>query len=133
MVVQWIFQGDNDMYILANRLAAIIKPKQPLLDWLEGQPDWDHDMTLEDLRADRYALLIPGYDSPRQAMRYIERNYKAIFEMELSGWYTDESIWPEKRTLSVFRKWLDVEIHSMVIDMLDEHIIRESYDIEDGL
>jgi hypothetical protein len=53
--------------------------------------------------------------------------------MELFGWYTDESIWPEKRTLSVFRKWLDVEIHSMVIDMLDEHIMRESYNIEDGL
>ena len=121
------------MYIVVNRLAAIIKPKQPLLDWLESQPDWDHDITLEDLRADRYVLLIPGYDTPEQAMRYIERNHKAIFEMELFGWYTDESMWPEKRTLSVFRKWLDVEIHSMVIDMLDEHIMRESYNIEDGL
>lgn len=121
------------MYIVANRLAAIIKPKQPLLDWLESQPDWDLGITLEDLRADRYALLIPGYDDPEQAMRYVERNHKAIFEMELFGWYTDESIWPEKRTLSAFRKWLDVEIHSMVIDMLDDHIMRESYNIEDGL
>ena len=121
------------MYIVVNRLAAIIKPKQPLLDWLESQPDWDHDMTLEELRAGRCVILIPGYDFPEQAMRYIERNHKAIFEMELFGWYTDESIWPKKRTLSVFRKWLDVEIHSMVIDMLDDHIMRESYSIEDGL
>jgi len=72
--------------ILANRLAAIIKPKQPLLDWLESQPDWDHDITLEELRADRYALLIPAYSTPKQAMRYVERNHKAIFEMELFGW-----------------------------------------------
>jgi len=115
------------MHIIVNRLAAIIKPKQPLLDWLESQPDWDLDITLEELRADRYALLIPGYAFPEQAMRYIERNHKAIFELELFGWYTDESVWPEKRTLSVFRKWFDVEIHSMVIDMLDKHIMREEY------
>jgi hypothetical protein len=41
----------HDMYIVVNRLAAIIKPKQPLLDWLESQSDWNHDVTLEDLRA----------------------------------------------------------------------------------
>jgi len=114
---------------LVNRFVAIIKPKQPLLDWLESQPDWDVDIMLEDLRANRYALLIPDYDFPEQAMRYIERNHKAIFELELFGWYTDESVWPEKRTLSVFRKWFDVEIHSMVIDMLDKHIEREEYNI----
>jgi hypothetical protein len=118
------------MYVIVNRLAAIIKPKQPLLDWLKSQPDWDLDITLEELRADRYALLIPGYAFPDQALRYIERNHKAIFELELFGWYTDESVWPKKRTLSVFRKWFDVEIHSMVIDMLDEHIMREEYNFD---
>jgi hypothetical protein len=92
------------MHIIVNRLAAIIKPKQPLLDWLKSQPDWDLDISLEELRADRYILLIPGYAFPEQAKRYIERNHKAIFELELFGWYTDESIWTKKRTLSVFRK-----------------------------
>ena len=58
-------------------------------------------------------------------MRYIERNHKAIFEWELLSWYTDESVWPEKITPSVFRKWFDVEIHEMVIDLLDKHIMRE--------
>lgn len=112
------------MYTI-NRLVAVIKPRQPFLDWLESQVDWDLDMTLEGLRSDCNALLIPEYDSTEQAMRYIERNHKAIFELELSGWYTDETMWPEKRTLSVFRKWFDVEIHSMVIDMLDKHIMKE--------
>ena len=115
------------MYLI-NRHVAIIKPKQPLLDWLESQPDWDEDITLEELRSDRCAYLIPAYVFLDQAMRYIERNHKIIFEWELFGWYTDESIWPEKRTLSVFRKWFDVEIHSMVADMLDEHITREEID-----
>ncbi len=118
------------MHIIVNRLSAIIKPKQPLLDWLESQPGWDLDISLEELGTDRPVLLIPGYASPEQAMSYVERNHKAIFELELFGWYTDESIWPKKRTLSVFREWFDVEIHSMVLDMLDEHIMREEYNIE---
>lgn len=108
-----------------DRSVAIIKPKQPFLDWLENQPDWDLDMTLDDLREDSNAYLVPEYDSTEQAMRYIERNHKAIFEWELFGWYTDEAMWPEKLTLSVFRRWFDVEIHEMVIDLLDKHIMRE--------
>jgi len=120
------------MYLI-NRHVAIIKPKQPLLDWLESQPDWDVDITLEELRKDRCAYLIPAYVSLDQAKRYIERNYNAFFEWELYGWYTDESVWPEKRTLSVFRKWFDVEIHSMVIDMLKEHIEREEVELKELL
>lgn len=46
---------------------------------------------------------------------------------------TDASVWPEKRTLSVFRKWFDVEIHSMVIDMLKEHIERKELGLKELL
>jgi len=84
-----------------DRFVAIIKPKQPFLDWLESLPDWDLDMTLEKLREDSNAYLVPEYDSTEQAMRYIERNHKAIFEWELWSWYTDETSWPEKLTPSV--------------------------------
>lgn len=116
------------MNVIINRYVAILKPKQPFLDWLESQADWDVDITLEELRADRCAYLIPAYALLDQAMRYIERNHKKFFGMELFGWYTDESMWPEKRTLSVFRKWFDVEIHSMVIDILDDHFIGVEYE-----
>ena len=85
-------------------------------------------ITLEELRADCCAYPIPSYDSPEQAMRYIERNHRAIFEWELFGWYTDESTWPKKLTLSIFRKWFDVEIHTMTVDMPNKHIAREKID-----
>jgi len=121
------------MYMILNRHVALIKPKQPFLDWLESQPDWDVDITLEEIRADRCAYLIPGYPLNDQAMRYVERNHKSFFEWELYCWYTDKSIWPKKRTLSVFRKWFDVEIHTMTIDMLEEYIDREEIEMEDLL
>jgi len=116
------------MNVIVNRHVAILKPKQPFLDWLESQPDWDLDITLEEIRADRCAYLIPAYTLLEQAVRYIERNHKKFFEMELFGCYTDESVWPEKRTLSVFRKWFDVEINSMVVDMLDDHFVGIEYE-----
>lgn len=88
---------------------------------------------MEEIRADRCAYLIPGYPSIEQAKHYVERNYNAFFEWELYGWYTDASVWPEKRTLSVFRKWFDVEIHSMVIDMLKERIERKELGLKELL
>jgi len=115
---------------LVNRYVAIIKPKQPFLDWLESQSDWDLNIALEEIRTDRGAYLIPSCDSPGQAMQYIERNYRTIFEWELYFWYTAKFIWPEKRTLSVFRKWFDVEIHTMVVDISKDRIEREEMKME---
>jgi len=46
------------MNVIINRYVAILKPKQPFLDWLESQADWDVDITLEELRADRCAYLM---------------------------------------------------------------------------
>lgn len=40
--------------------------------------------------------------------------------MELWAWHTDETYWPKKRNLALFREWFDIEIHSEVIDMDDD-------------
>jgi hypothetical protein len=95
------------------------------MDWLESTPGWDLDISLDHIREDCMALLIPEYGDNDKALRYIERNCKFIFEMQLSGWYNDPQIWPEKRTWSIFRKWFDVEIHSMIYDLVDKSIIRD--------
>ncbi len=122
------FSGDispDKLMQTINRLIAIIKPKQPFMDWIESTPGWDLDLSLDYIRDDCMALLIPEYGDNDKAMRYIERNCKFIFEMQLSGWYNDPAIWSKKRTLSVFRKWFDVEIHSLIYDMVEKGIIRE--------
>ena len=43
-------------------------------------------------------------------------NYEALFENELEGWYTDESLWPKKRDLKLFREWFNVECHTVIED-----------------
>jgi len=48
--------------------------------------------------------------------KWIELNFKELFESELEGWYTDETLWPQKRTKKIFDEWFDVECHSVLID-----------------
>jgi len=109
-----------------NRLVAIIKPKQPFLDWLESLPDWDEELTLDELRADCTAILIPEFGSNEQGLRYIEKMHKTIFEMQLNDWHTDDSVWPKNRSLQAFHQWFDIEIHSRIYDSVKDSIIRES-------
>jgi hypothetical protein len=37
-----------------------------------------------------------------------------IFEQTLDDWYTDETLWPQKRSLKLFREWCDVRLRPIV-------------------
>ena len=65
-----------------NRTAAIIRPRQPFVDWLNSLPDDDHDYTLEELSTDNLTFLIPEADSREGAMDYIRKKHNLIFEWE---------------------------------------------------
>ena len=120
------------MYVI-NRSVAILKPNQPFLDWLAEAPDPEPmDLTLEDLRHDCTALLIPDFEDEMSALEYVYDCYEDLFEMELDAWYTDESLWPADRTLDMFQDWFDIEIHSMVTDLAEDEFTAEDFD-EDNL
>jgi hypothetical protein len=110
-----------------NRAVAIIKPKQPYLDWANSLPDPSENLTLEELRTDCTALLIPEFAHKDDEEAFLKEIYAAIFEMELDAWYRDDTLWPRKRDYQTFRDWFDVEIHSTVIDVLEEEITREAF------
>ena len=103
-----------------DRSLVVIKPRQAFFDWLKETPDWELDLTLETLRVDCTALLIPEFEEPEGAISYVDDIFEQIFEMELASWCADEKVWPQKRTLKMFWEWFDVELHSMVIDTADE-------------
>jgi hypothetical protein len=48
-----------------------------------------------------------------------------VFELELDGWHTDESVWPQNRTLAMFKEWFHIELHSIVEDLVDDEIVDE--------
>jgi len=49
-----------------------------------------------------------------------------IFIEQLAGWFTDTTTWPQERSFDVFCRWFDFQHHSMLVDLCDEPLIRES-------
>jgi hypothetical protein len=102
---------------LMNRSLVIIRPKEPFLFWLNQVPNDDGiELTLSQICSDCTSLLIDEYQEPEEAIQWIDEHFEKIFEMELSSWYDDETLWPQDRSLKTFWEWFHVEVHSTVVD-----------------
>ena len=102
-----------------NRHVAIVKPKQPYLDWANAVPGPPANATLEFLREDCTAWLLPDDDDSEEFLR---ENFDKIFEHELWAWTQVEDQFPKGRTFEMFKGWFDVEVHSMVFDLAEGRI-----------
>ena len=107
---------------IVDRSAALIRPKQPFLDWLNALPGNEVTLSLEDVRADCTVILVPEVSEPEDGISYIDDIADRLFEMELASWAEDESQWPAKRNLKLFWEWFDVEVHMGVMDSVSEDI-----------
>ena len=116
---------------LLNRSLVIIRHQQPFLDWLQAaDPNPQSDLTLDQFESDGDAFLIPGepkVNDQAQAVKWVEKRWKGIFKYLLNDWLSDESLWPQNRSLKMFRQWFTIEYRSMVWD-LDE---KTPLEIED--
>jgi hypothetical protein len=112
------------VYVI-DRNLAVIKPKQPFLDWLRGVPGNEVELTLDQLCIDCTALLIPEFEEPEDAVSFIDEVGVELFEAELGSWVDDSELWPKDRSLQAFWTWFDVEIHSTVVDLVDEEAPAE--------
>jgi hypothetical protein len=99
---------------MLNRGAMIVRPKQPYLDWAATLDD---SGVVPDVTGEQTVYLIPSFEDDDEAERILRKVYTEIFERELDGWHTDETAWPQNRTLAMFKKWFQVELHSVVEDL----------------
>jgi hypothetical protein len=112
---------------MLNRTALILRYKEPALRWInENDPD-GHQMTLEEVNADKTVYLVAddAADTPEKLRRWLKRNYLFFFESELEGWYTDEEMWPGELTLELFLKWFDAEFHGVILDTVRGVIVDD--------
>jgi len=113
------------MYTI-NRAISVVKSNKPFLDWLHSiENDGNSKITMEDLLRECSTFLLPDYDFESEYKQAIKDIYEDIFEIELEGWYTDESLWPKDRSYKVFCEWFDIEIHSCVYDPWEGEIEKE--------
>lgn len=113
-----------------NRSLIILKPKGPFLDWTRTLEEAGKDLTLEQLRDDSTAYLLPEFWDNSDRQEFLEFAYPVLFEEQLAEWWTDETGWPKNRDLKMFLDWFEVEFHSLVIDLCGEPL-RAVEDEED--
>lgn len=116
-----------------NRHLIILMPKQPVLDWIKRVDPDPPNLTLEQLRQEQNAFLVPdSLDGQEDAEKWVKRSWQMFFEGFLNEWYTVESWWPQKRTYKMFKDWFEVQYHSMVWDLAaSESVSYEEWDSPD--
>src|SRR6266498_4964215 len=87
---------------MLNRAVLIVRPKQPFLDWAV---QLDDSGLVPNVEGEQTVYLVPEFDDDDGAQKVLKRVFGEVFERELFGWHTDESAWPRKRTLAMFREW----------------------------
>ena len=110
-----------------NRSVAVIKPKQPFVDWANSVVDEDVQYSISDFSTDCSVILLPVVDSDEHAEAFIKDIFQDLFELELSSWIVVDEMWPENITYKMFLEWFDVEFHSMVFDSLKDDIEKDPY------
>ncbi len=115
------------MYELVNKSMIIVKPRKPFLDWANSTDEEFNDISQEEMEDDCAVFLIQDYEEDHEKEEILQKHYTAIFEAELGGWCTDESMWPVKRDYKTFKQWFRVDFHSMVFDLQDD-----DYKLEDA-
>ena len=102
-----------------NRSGIGVKPKRPLLDWINAlYPDMIED------GSESTVYLVKERCGAEEIENWLKRNFKNIFESELNDRHTDEANWPQKRTFKVFKAWFDTEAHPMVMDVEESPLLK---------
>lgn len=114
---------------MINRGAILLRYRAPAVRWVNEADPYDEspDITTDNLQQDRTIYLVSSGDVDGEAAveKWVEANYEALLEYELEGWYTDPALWPEERTLEMFRDWFEVEYHSVIVDTVGGMIYDE--------
>ncbi len=102
-----------------NRSALIVRPKKHFKDWLT---EIDAVTSGDDVLQDSDLYLIPDFNEEESAKKWLSKNFDLIFADQLNNWYTDESVWPKKRTFALFGKWFEYSFHLTILDTVDEEV-----------
>ena len=101
---------------MINRAVLIVRYTQFFVDWVNAaDPTPTDTITLADANDDSSAYLLEVEDE-RELDEWLALNGETLFEEVLNDWYTDPELWPQDRSLAMFRKWCSLELHTVVLD-----------------
>lgn len=107
---------------MLKRGVLIVRPKQPYLDWADGL---DNSGLVPAVDGEKTIYLIPSFENDDEAWKIVKELCTEVFERELEAWHTDESAWPRNRDFATFKKWFDIELHSVVEDLSGDEVVDD--------
>jgi len=121
------------MFYVVERSVVVLKPKRPLLDWINSSLAISEGtmLTLDGIRVDCNSYLIPEVDAIEDGINYVDDNFEALFHLELASWSEDQAAWPQEISLKMFWEWFDIEISPTLIDLTEDNNIAEDDDTID--
>jgi len=134
----YILDSDNSSFVavkvpqldrlprMVNRGMLVVKAKEPFQEWVNSL-EAHSDITIKEINDDCTAYLIPEFEDDHQRNRILKKLYPDIFVEHLLEWCTDEVRWPQKRTLVLFKKWFELEFHSVVEDLVEDDLYADDY------
>lgn len=105
--------------MVKNRSVINIFPTKIFLDWLSYIRGSD-ECSLNDIEP--ISFLIMDFDDMIEFEHWLELNYDLIFKIRLNYSCIDKSIWPQVRTLNIFKEWFEVKFSNLILDLEDEPI-----------
>jgi hypothetical protein len=109
-----------------NRTAILFQPKQPFIDWLNRNEESGYVYKIAERRNDCSIYLIEEIKSVNAIKRMISLKFKYFFEQALDKYPFSKDGWPDTSSLAVFEEWIDVTYHTIVLDMCDLPLVRDS-------
>lgn len=102
------FQNDfQDNYI--DRIAIILKPKKPFVDWANKLYPGD---PLDEDEINTYLI-----DENQDVETWLKKKFDKIFEIELEAVHLNKKEWPQNRSYKIFNEWFHVEISTIIYDL----------------
>ena len=104
---------------MLNRAALIVRPAKPFIDWAKSLDDSD---VLPDPNDEQTVYLIPQFHDDEEAESVLRRVFGEVFARALHEWHTDQTAWSRDRSLTAFKKWFTIEMHTLIEDLVDNQL-----------
>lgn len=104
--------------MVKNRSIVNILPTSKFLHWKNYVGSENVNCQIESI-----SFLIKDFDYLIDFDEWLIMNYKLMFEIRLNYSCIDKTLWPEVRTLEVFKQWFEIRHSNLILDFEDEPII----------
>ena len=107
-----------------NRSAISIKPLQPFIDWHNAIYT---DATIDTTDLNDINIYLINSTSYADIEAHLKKKFDKYFMLELEGWHTNKTEWPQRRNYKMFKKWFEVTISTAVFDLEKSPVSKSEF------